>query len=199
LAGTTYAGAQAPAGWAISAPAPGGTGPIVFTKGTMAVAESAQFKVFLAVDCSVADGTAITNSFTIASATTPDDDPSDNSSAAGLTVSNPAPVIGAVSVTPGILWPPNHKLLPVSVGYAVADNCGTPACSLSAVSSEPDNGLGDGDTSGDIQIVDDHHVMLRAERAGGGPGRVYTITVTCQDTGGGASTAGAMVFVPHNN
>ena len=40
------------------------------------------------------------------------------------------------------------------------------------------DGTGDGDTSPDWEVIDAHHVLLRAERAGNGSGRIYTITVT---------------------
>jgi hypothetical protein len=89
-------------------------------------------------------------------------------------------------------------MVDVTVDYTVADNCGTPSCALSVVSSEPDNGQGDGNTTGDIEVVDDHHLRLRAERSGNGPGRTYTITATCGDSGGGSSSTQTAVVVPHN-
>jgi len=147
-----------------------------------------------------ANGTIITNTTSISSADplTPDNDSSNNSSSKMVTVSNPAPVITNESVSKSVLWPPNHKMVDITVNYTVTDNCGTPVCVLSAVSNEPDNGLGDGDTANDIQIVDNHHVRLRAERSGGGTGRIYTITITCTDSGGGVSTKTVTVTVPHD-
>jgi len=52
--------------------------------------------------------------------------------------------------------------------------------------------------SPDWVIVDDHHVKLRAERAGSGDGRVYTILVTCTDGDGNSSSNSVEVTVPHN-
>jgi len=49
------------------------------------------------------------------------------------------------------------------------------------------NGTGDGDTSPDFQIVGPTLVRLRAERAGNGSGRQYTVTVTCSDGTNSAS------------
>jgi hypothetical protein len=40
------------------------------------------------------------------------------------------------------------------------------------------------DTSPDWVIIDSHHVQLRAERAGNGTGRIYTITVSCPTASG---------------
>ena len=40
--------------------------------------------------------------------------------------------------------------------------------------------------------------MLRAERAGGGTGRVYTICVKCEDASGNIAEATVDVTVPHD-
>jgi hypothetical protein len=109
------------------------------------------------------------------------------------------PTITDVSANPSELWPPNHRLVDVTVDYNVTDNCPSPPnCTLSVTSNEPINGTGDGDTSPDWIILDDHHVQLRAERAGNGNGRVYTITITCTDSGGNSSSEQVEVTVPHD-
>ena len=41
-------------------------------------------------------------------------------------------------------------------------------------------------------------LKLRAERAGGGSGRIYTITYQATDDCGNSVTADATVTVPHN-
>ena len=89
----------------------------------------------------------------------------------------------------------------VTIAYDVTDNCDpllAIACALTVTSNEPVNGPGDGDTTPDWEIVDAHHVRLRAERAGGGSGRIYTVTATCTDSKGNASSAAVPVRVPHN-
>ncbi len=75
----------------------------------------------------------------------------------------------------------------VTVNYTVTDNCGSNTCTLSVSSNEPLNGTGDGDTAPDWEIVDAHHVRLRAERAGTGAGHIYAVTITCRDTGNSSS------------
>ncbi|HEV7786801.1 MAG TPA: hypothetical protein VGQ28_15760 [Thermoanaerobaculia bacterium] len=42
------------------------------------------------------------------------------------------------------------------------------------------------------------HVLLRAERNGGGSGRIYTVTITCTDTAGSSSDAAVTVTVAHD-
>ena len=100
------------------------------------------------------------------------------------------------------LWPPNHKMVDVHASVYVAD-CSPVTITLMEVSSnEPDNGIGDGNHEPDIMGADtgteDYHFRLRAERAGGGSGRVYTIRYHVVDAAGFETTATAYVTVPHD-
>src|SRR4030095_17037828 len=110
-----------------------------------------------------------------------------------------APVISNSSVNLPSLWPPNHKMRDVIVNYNIADNCATATTSLTVSSNEPINGTGDGDISPDWQIVNNHLVKLRAERAGIGSGRVYTITITANDGCNNISTKALYVYVNFDN
>jgi len=108
------------------------------------------------------------------------------------------PSILGVSAAPNVLWPPDHKLVRVVINYTVADSCDSaPVCSLKVGSSDGEGG-GSGNTSPDWQVIDAHDVNLRAERAGAGDGRIYTITVTCTDKLGLSSSATTTVTVPHD-
>jgi len=109
------------------------------------------------------------------------------------------PVISDLMAVPDTLWPPNHKMKDVAVNYTDKDNCGIVNCEISVKSNEPDNGTGDGNTTNDWKIIDEHHVQLRSERSGNGNGRIYTITVTCTDQYGNSSTSTTTVTVPHDN
>jgi uncharacterized repeat protein (TIGR01451 family) len=151
------------------------------------------------VNCSVADGTVISNTATVSSSTS-DPDPLNNSATATATASNPPPTITGEAADPSSLWPPNHRMVNVTVSYDVTDNCPVPfgSCTLSVTSNEPVLGHGSGNTSPDWIVVDDHHVQLRAEREGGGSGRIYTITITCTDSGGNSSEEQAEVTVSHD-
>ena len=109
------------------------------------------------------------------------------------------PVIHDLVVTPPILWPPNHHMKNVDVNYTSTDNCPGPiTCHITVISDEPENGTGDGDTAPDWELIDDHHIKLRAERAGNGDGRVYTLTITCTDQHGNSSSGIKTVLVPKN-
>jgi hypothetical protein len=109
----------------------------------------------------------------------------------------------AVDVSPTELWPPNHRLVPVVASFSASDACGEVAVTLAAVtSSEPDDGVGDGDTRNDIQGAAigsaDVAFDLRAERSGSGPGRTYVVTYTGSDASGNVTVASDLVFVPHD-
>lgn len=114
-------------------------------------------------------------------------------------VDNTPPAISSVSVDKPILGPPNHNMIDVIVSYSTSDNCDANAARvLSVTSNESIDGTGDGDTTPDWEVVDAHHVRLRAERAGTGSGRIYLITITCTDSAGNSSSRAVMVTVPKN-
>ena len=108
-----------------------------------------------------------------------------------------APTID-VLLSHDVLWPPNHKMVEVTATVTASDNFDTtPTITLlSVTSNEPDNGLGDGDTAGDIVVVDDTTFQLRAERSGKGSGRVYTVTYQVTDDCGNTAIGTAEVLVP---
>jgi len=111
-------------------------------------------------------------------------------------VDTTAPSIATVSVSPIVIAVPNHKMVAVAVSYSASDLSGLPVCAITVASNEPVNGLGDGNSSVDWQVLDAHHVLLRAERSGLGSGRLYTLTVRCTDASGNASAAAGTVTVP---
>ena len=111
------------------------------------------------------------------------------------------PVITSSSANPNVLWPPNHKMVSVTVRAVVTDSCGPTTWKIISVdSSEASDARGSGNTAPDWKITGDHTVQLRAERAGGNKaGRVYTITIQAKDAAGNLSeTKQLQVTVPHS-
>jgi len=102
-----------------------------------------------------------------------------------------------VTVTPNSLFPVNHKYVDVNATFNASSDT-TSVDLLSITSNEPDDSTGDGKTINDIVIVDNDSFQLRAERAGNGSDRVYTITYQATNSCGATTTATAFVTVPHN-
>jgi hypothetical protein len=118
----------------------------------------------------------------------------------GLSLCEETPPALDVSVSPNLLWPPNHKYRTVNATVSASDNSGTaPTIELlSVTSNEPDDAPGgaDGNTTSDIVIVDQDTFQLRAERSDTGTGRVYTITYSATDACGNETIRDATVRVP---
>jgi len=109
-----------------------------------------------------------------------------------------APTLSGAAVDKPVLWSPNHQMVDINVSYLVADNSGNVATSLSVSSNEPPNGTADGNTSYDWQVVSNRLVRLRAERAGSGTGRLYTIAITARDHAGNTTVRTVTVSVPRS-
>jgi hypothetical protein len=109
-----------------------------------------------------------------------------------------------VALSHEALWPPNHKLVPISAAIQVRDACdASPVVQLVSITSdEPDDATGDGNTAGDIQHAafgqDDRSFSLRAERSGGGDGRTYAVTFAATDASGNRTTRTVLVKVPRS-
>ncbi|HLL00198.1 MAG TPA: HYR domain-containing protein [Myxococcaceae bacterium] len=112
------------------------------------------------------------------------------------------PTITRATPSKQTLWPPNHKMVPVTVGVTLSDNCGNTSGAqcriLRVTSNEPINGPGDGNTHWDWELLGPMAVNLRAERAGLLNSRIYTLWVECRDSGGQVATTTTSVTVPHD-
>ena len=104
----------------------------------------------------------------------------------------------SVSVSPATLWPPNDKLIPITVTLTVKDDYDPqPEIKLESITAnEPMNK----DDIQDAQIgTDDRQFKLKAEREGKNKtGRIYTVTYSATDGTGNKATASATVVVPHD-
>jgi hypothetical protein len=104
------------------------------------------------------------------------DDPDASEPTGGYTVS------GGTLFSSRQEWDPNNNYVTISVTAVTQD--------------EPVDGLGDGDTSPDA-VLQGHQVLLRAERAGNGNGRVCHVTFTADDDGiDGHCTGTVTVCIP---
>jgi hypothetical protein len=120
-----------------------------------------------------------------------------------ITVQDTTPPTLTVSLSPQVLWPPNHKMVKIRATVHAQDLCGTVTDLklVSIVSNQPDNGLGDGNTTGDIAAnvgTLDLLFYLRAERAGLHGDRIYKVTYRATDDSGNRAHVSKDVIVPHD-
>ncbi|GAC1444862.1 MAG: hypothetical protein NVSMB52_04660 [Chloroflexota bacterium] len=107
-----------------------------------------------------------------------------------------APTVTCVA-SPALIWPPNHKMVPVNVTVKVADGLSGPNgfILISATSSEPN---ANNDIQGFVTGAPSTSGFLRAERSGGGNGRIYTLTYQAMDMAGNTANCAAQVKVRHD-
>jgi len=104
-----------------------------------------------------------------------------------------SPTITGLNATPNVLWPPNDKMVAVSVSGSTSGGFGTVSCQIISVNSnEPV------DADGDWVITGDLSLNLRAKRLGNGTGRIYTASVQCTDALANSDTKTVTVSVPHD-
>jgi len=109
-----------------------------------------------------------------------------------------APTLAGLPAAGCSLWPPDHRLVDVgvvTVEDSMSGSAGAPV--VTVTSSEPADGTGDSDLGPDA-LITVGAVQLRAERAGNGTGRIYTIEATASDLAGNTASATATCKVPHD-
>jgi hypothetical protein len=127
---------------------------------------------------------------------------------------------GTITWSPAVIWPPNHKLVPVTISWtenssSPADNDSNTLKVTGITSTGPDGpGSGSGQPTakqgpdftgvGNSATAPDGTpatvtVDVRAERAGTDKaGRTYTIQLSCQSGSEPAGSSMAVVTVPHD-
>jgi hypothetical protein len=118
-------------------------------------------------------------------------------------VTNPPPVCAAATPSVALLWPPNHKLVPVTInGVTDADGEAFSIRIVSIFQDEPTNTEGDGSTAVDGAGIGTSTAYVRAERTGNvsipGNGRVYHVAFTATDAQGAVCSGAVTVGVPHD-
>ena len=109
-----------------------------------------------------------------------------------------------ITLSAATLWPPNHRMLPVTSQVVAIDRCAGPSnvSFQGIVSSEPDDAAGpeDGNNPGDIAVADPDggSFALRAERSSLGSGRVYTVSYAASDPSGHEAVTTRTIEVPHD-
>jgi uncharacterized repeat protein (TIGR01451 family) len=177
--------------------APGCTlaaGTVTCVVGTLAPGASQSYTLTLLAG----SGSSIVNEATVAGLQT-DPNPANNV-ATVTTVINHNPVCTAAGTGLGSLWPPNHRMVSGSItGVTDADRDPITLAISGIQQDEPVNDTGDGDTSPDATIGSGGSFAVRAERSGGGNGRVYAISFSASDGRGGSCTATLFAaVVPHD-
>ena len=109
-----------------------------------------------------------------------------------------APIVSCSVATP-LLTRTNHTLVNVGLTSTAVDQCeGELPVTVNVFADEDDNGTGDGNTSPDAADIDVGSLQLRAERQGGGDGRVYLIITEATDSSGNRGFGCCTVGVPHS-
>ena len=122
-------------------------------------------------------------------------------SSSAAVVDTTPPVITSASASPSVLWPPNHKMVPITLSVTATDLCSsTVTTSIKTVTSnETISKPGKGhNKSADFAITGPLTLQLRAERAGKGHGRDYNIVIDAVDSSGNHATTNVVVHVPHD-
>lgn len=120
-----------------------------------------------------------------------------------LTGANSAPDCSDAAASKGLIWPPNHKLVRVTVQGVDDPDGDQVTTTITAIrQDEPVNGLGDGNTAPDATGTGTGEARVRAERTGSpkvpGNGRFYHISFSASDGQGGTCEGVVLTAVPHD-
>jgi uncharacterized protein (DUF2141 family) len=123
-----------------------------------------------------------------------------SSPVSGVNIDKTSPVITA-SANPATLWPPNGKMVPVTISGTIADNLSGVNPSTASFGVKDSYGLVQ--PTGPVSVAANgaysFTISLEARRDGqDNNGRLYTIVVSGQDNAGNASSATTTATVPHD-
>jgi uncharacterized repeat protein (TIGR01451 family) len=141
------------------------------------------------VNCQVRDGTDIENAAALHGSSRPgerDQEEGEENESVFVTASNPPPVIVEPTLTPSLPWPADQGMVNVAVGYQVRDNCGAPRVTMNLSRTDEPAAPAEARPR-DWEIVDAHHVRVRAERSAPASRRIFTVAITAVDSANQAS------------
>lgn len=110
-----------------------------------------------------------------------------------LKFTNQPPDCASARVSPTEIWPPNGRLVPVTLAVTDPDGDAVTLTIQSVIQDEPRSGA-----APDAAGVGTPTAWVRADRQGGGDGRVYRIGFRAQDEFGATCSAAVTVCVPHD-
>jgi hypothetical protein len=121
-----------------------------------------------------------------------------------ITAATAIPVCSGATASDPTLSPPNHKFVAETITGVTDVACGgvTTITITSIFQDEPTlepKSIGAGNTCPDGKGIGTATALVRAERAGTGDGRVYTIGFKATDCNGNSCTGTTTVCVPHND
>ncbi len=111
--------------------------------------------------------------------------------------SNEPPVVDGAVPTVTELWPPNHKWNEIGI-LGISDPEGQEVTVEVTAITQDEPVAGPGKHHPDGDGVGTASAQLRAERDGGGDGRVYTVSFTATDPSGASADGSVTVCVPHD-
>lgn len=117
-----------------------------------------------------------------------------------VVATNRAPICSGVAPSVARIWPPNHRMVAISLGGATDEDGDTVTLRVTRIlTDEAVDARGDGTTEPDARLAGAAAFEVRAERAGKGDGRVYLVAFEADDGYGGTCEGRARIDVPHSN
>jgi hypothetical protein len=118
----------------------------------------------------------------------------DHTIVASFVIVNPPPDCRLAVAVPAQLWPPNHRLVPIKITGVTGASGNSVRVTVTGITQ--DEPLSDGKSCD--AAIENGDARVRAERSGGGNGRVYTISFRADDGHGGQCDGRVTVCVPHD-
>ena len=110
----------------------------------------------------------------------------------------PPPSCELAQAVPSLLWPPNHRMVPIAIARVTdPENEPLTITIVSVTQDEPVDEAGDDDMAPDA-VVQGNAVLLRAERSGRGNGRSYEVHFVARAPRGSQCAGTVRVGVPHS-